>query len=431
MKLLIKNGTVVDPAGKMSGEYDVLVEGGKISSVSRSIVEKADRVIDAKGLIVCPGFIDMHVHLREPGREDKETILTASRAAARGGICTIVGMPNTTPNADNQTVVHYVTSKAKEEAIVNVYPVGSITKQSKGKELAEIGDLKRAGAIAVSDDGEPIMDMDVYRKALQYLRMWKLPLISHSEDKDLSRGKVMHEGLVSTELGLAGIPALAESIAVAREIALAEDTGTPIHFTHISTKQSLDYIRDAKRRKIKVTCDTCPHYFILTDEAVRGYNPLARVNPPLRSKEHLDAVIKALKDDVVDVITTDHAPHLLVEKYHEFDNCATGIVGLETSVGLVMTYLVRKKMLTVEQMVLKMSTNPAAILGLASKGSLAPGNDADITIIDPEKKETVDATEFESKARNTPFNGYEMTGVPAYTIVSGRVIMKGRKVLVS
>jgi dihydroorotase len=438
MKILIKNGTVIDPAQKLNSQYDVLIEDGKVKTVAKniSISEKMDKsdkmihIIDAKGLIVCPGLIDMHVHLREPGREDKETICTASRAAAKGGITTIVGMPNTVPNADNQTVVHYVVAKAKDEAIVNVYPVGSVTKHSLGKELAEIGDLKRAGAIAVSDDGSPIVNMDVYRKALQYLQMWNLPLISHSEDTDLSKGGVMHEGIISTILGLPGIPAIAESISVAREIALCEDTGTPIHFTHISTRQSLDFIRDAKKRNVKVTCDTCPHYFILTDEAVLGYNPLAKVNPPLRSKEHVEAVKEALRNGVVDVITTDHAPHLLVEKYLEFDNCASGISGVETSVGLVMTHLVKEKVISISQMVEKMSANPAKILGLKTKGSLAAGNDADVTIIDPNLKETIDIRKFESKGKNTPFNGWQVTGLPVYTIVAGKIVMKNRSVIV-
>jgi dihydroorotase len=434
MKILIKNGTVIDPAQKLNSQSDVLIEDGKIMSVAKniSISDKTDKnvqIIDAKGLFVCPGLIDMHVHLREPGREDKETIATASRAAAKGGITTIVGMPNTSPNADNQTVVHYVVAKAQEEAVVNVYPVGSITKNSLGKELAEIGDLKRAGAIAVSDDGSPIVNMDVYRKALQYLQMWNLPLISHPEDTDLSKGGVMHEGIISTRLGLSGIPAIAESISVAREIALCEDTKTPIHFTHISTKQSLDFIRDAKKRNVKVTCDTCPHYFTLTDEAVIGYNSLAKVYPPLRSKEHMVAVKEALRNDVIDVITTDHAPHLLVEKYLEFDNCANGISGVETSVGLVMTYLVKEKIISIQQMVEKMSVNPAKILGLKTKGSLAAGYDADITIIDPNMSETIDVTKFESKGKNTPFNGWKVTGLPIYTIVAGKIVMKNREVI--
>jgi dihydroorotase len=430
MKLLIKNGTVVDPDQKLNSQMDVLLEDGKVKAVGKNIVpDKNTVIIDAKGLFVCPGLIDMHVHLREPGREDKETIATASRAAAKGGITTIVGMPNTVPNADNQTVVHYVVTKAKEEAIVNVYPVGSVTKHSQGKELAEIGDLKRAGAVAVSDDGSPIVNMDVYRKALQYLKMWNLPLISHSEDIDLSKGGVMHEGIVSTILGLPGIPAIAESISVAREIALCEDTGTPIHFTHISTKQSLDFIREAKSRKVKVTCDTCPHYFTLTDEAVYGYNPLAKVNPPLRSKEHMDAVKEGLRNNVIDVITTDHAPHLLVEKYLEFDNCASGISGVETSVGLVMTHLVKEKVITIQQMVEKMSANPAKILSLKGKGSLAVGNDADVTIIDPNGEETIDVRKFESKGKNTPFNGWKVIGLPVYTIVAGKIVMKNREVI--
>ncbi len=317
-KLLIKNGRLVDPANKVDKELDVLVENGKIKELAKGIKVKADETIEAKGLIVAPGLIDMHVHLREPGREDKETIATASRAAAKGGFATIVGMPNSTPDADNQTVIEFVLSKARKEAIVNVLPVGAITKKRQGRELAEIGELRKTGAVAVSDDGSDVQDANVMRKALEYCTMWSMPVLSHSEDGDLAAGGVMHEGFVSTELGLPGKPAAAEEVMVAREIILSGLAGCPIHFCHVSTAGSVDLIRLAKKQEAKVSAETCPHYFTLTDEAVRGYNANAKVNPPLRSKADLKAVKKGLQDGTIDVIASDPAPHLLVEKFREF-----------------------------------------------------------------------------------------------------------------
>ncbi len=424
--LLIKNGHVVDPANKFDGEADVLVENGKIKEVGKGVKAKADKTIDAKGLVVSPGLIDMHVHLREPGREDKETIATASRAAAAGGFTTIVGMPNSTPDADNQTVVEFVLSRAKTDAVVNVLPVGAITKKRQGKELAEIGELKKTGAVAVSDDGSDIQDANVMRKALEYCKMWNMPVLSHSEDKMLSAKGVMHEGLVSTELGLAGKPAAAEEVMVAREIILAKLAGSPIHFCHISTEGSVDLIRLAKKQGAMVSCETCPHYFTLTDEAVRGYNANAKVNPPLRSKEHLKAVLAGLKDGTIDVIASDHAPHLLVEKFWEFDLCENGVIGLETALPLVLTKLVGEKVVSLSEAIAKMSCNPARILGI-EKGSLAKGSDADITIIDVTAEHTIGPEKFESKARNTPFAGMKVKGKAVYTIVAGTVVMEKGK----
>ncbi len=431
MKLLIKNGTVIDPKNKINSKKDVLIVNGKIEKIANKITtEKDTEVIDANGLIVAPGFIDMHVHLREPGREDKETIATATRSAARGGLTTIVGMPNTTPNADDQTVIGYVVSMAAKEGIVNVYPVGSLTKKSEGKELAQIGDLKRAGAIAVSDDGRGVQSAALMKKAMEYLKKFDLPIISHSEDEHFGEDWAMHEGIVSTKLGLAGKPPAAEDVIIARDIVLSQATGYPIHFTHINSIGSVEMIRDAKKRGIKVTCDTCPHYFTLTDEAVIGYNPMAKMNPPLRPKEHLDEIKKGLKDGTIDAISTDHAPHLLVEKYYEFDDCENGIVGFETSIALTMTHLVHKKIISTEQMVMLMSTNPADILKLKNKGHLSVGADADITIIDSDKEEVIDKALFESKGKNTPFDGWALKGIPVYTIVCGKVVMKDRKIVV-
>jgi len=426
--LLIKGGRVIDPANRIDAEMDVFVENGKIAKAAKGINAKADETIDAKGLIVCPGLIDLHAHLREPGREDKETIGTASRAAAMGGFTSIVGMPNTNPAADNQTVIEFVLSKARKEAVVNVYPVGAITVKREGHNLAEIGELKKTGAVAVSDDGSDIQDANVMMKALQYCTMWKMPVISHSEDIRLSAGGAMHEGLVSTELGLPGKPAAAEEVMIAREIILSDYTGCPIHFTHVSAKGSVEMIRDAKKRGIKVTADTCPHYFSLTDEAVKGYNANAKVNPPLRSREHVEAVKKGLQDGTIDVIATDHAPHLLVEKFLEFEECESGIVGLETAVPLVISKLVNEKILGLNDAIAKMTVNPARILGL-EKGTLSAGADADITIIDLGKEQPVDPSRFESKGRNTPFGGWKLKGWPVCTIVGGKIVMRERKIV--
>ncbi|MFA4855591.1 MAG: dihydroorotase [archaeon] len=425
--LIIRNGRVIDPANKIDAEMDVFVKDGKIAGLEKGIREKADKIIDAKGLIVCPGLIDMHVHLREPGREDKETIATASRAAAKGGFTTIAGMPNTTPDADNQTVIEFVLSRAGRDAVVNVLPIGAITRKREGHQLAEIGELKKTGAVAVSDDGADIQDANVMRRALEYCTMWDMPVLSHSEDKNLSADGTMHEGLVSTELGLPGKPAAAEEVMVAREIILSNAANCPIHFCHVSTQGSVELIRLAKKRGQKVSAETCPHYFTLTDEAVRGYNANAKVNPPLRSKEHLEAVIAGLRDGTIDAIASDHAPHLLVEKFLEFDFCENGIVGLETSLGLVLTKLVHSKVLALSDAVAKMTCNPAKILHL-DKGTLGKGKDADITIIDLNAEEIVDPGKFESKGRNTPFGGMKLKGKAVYTIVAGKVVMEKGKV---
>lgn len=428
VNILIKGGRVIDPANNIDQISDVYIENGKIKEIGKDIAVKTPEVIDAKNLLVCPGFIDMHVHLREPGREDKETIATCSRAAARGGFTTIVGMPNTTPVADDQTVVGYVVSKAEKEAIVNVYPIGSMTKKSESKGIAQIGDLVNAGAIALSDDGKPVKDAGLLLKTLKYLTMWGVPYLSHAEEVEISGDGVMHEGRVSTELGLKGIPAESEAVCVARDIVLSEGAKVPVHFTHVSTKQSISMIKNAKERGVSVTCDTCPQYFSLTDENVKGYNPNAKMYPPLRGEEHRNAIRTALKEGVIDAISTDHAPHLPVEKYLEFDQCANGIVGLESSVPLTMTKLVGENVIGIKEAVEKYTINPARILKL-NKGTLGVGSDADITIIDPQRTEVLKKEDFESKGRNTPFDGWELKGIPVYTIVGGRMVMKDRKIV--
>lgn len=428
MKLLLKNGLVTDPKNNIiEKQRDVLIVDGKIAEIAKKIETKVDETIDVAGCIVAPGFIDMHVHLREPGREDKETIATATRAAARGGITTVVGMTNTDPAADSPTVLEYVHSRAAKEGIVNVLTAANITQNGDGERVAEIGQLKKYGAVALTDDGKGVNDLNVLRRALQYAAMFNLPLLSHSQDPELTQDAVVHEGLISTELGLPGQSATAEVAAIAREIVLAEETRHHIHFCHISTRQSVELIAAAKKRGVPVSAETCPHYFTLTDEAVKTIGSNAIMQPPLRPEADRQAIIKALADDVIDVIATDHAPHLLGDKYLELTEVARGIVGLETSIPLVMTYLVHTKKLTVRQMVEKMSVNPAAILHL-DKGHLSIGAEADITVIDPNRAETIDKNNFASKGRNTPFHGQDVRGVPALTIVKGNVVMKDRMV---
>ncbi len=427
MKLLIKNGRVIDPANKIDKVTDILIENGKISSVGQSITEKSAELIDAKNLVVAPGLIDMHTHLREPGREDKETVATATRAAARGGFTTILGMPNTDPILDDQTAVEFVLARAKRDGIINVYTTGSATKGQQGKELADMWELKNSGAVAVTDDGRAIGSANVIHKALTYAKMLGLPYLSHAEEPSMTG--VMHEGLVSTELGLEGKPAVAEDIVVARDIMLAEYENAQIHFCHGSTKGTMGLVAAAKKKGLNVSVETCPHYFSLSDEAVRGYNQNAKMNPPLRSKEHVEAVKRALKEDVIDVIATDHAPHLLSEKFVEFDDAAPGIVGLETAVPLVINNLVHTGVLTLPQAIAKMTINPARILKIP-KGTLSVGADADVTLIDMNREETINAADFESKGRNTPFNGMKLKGIPVMTIVAGKVVMKDRKVVV-
>lgn len=427
MKLLIRGGRVIDPAQNFDKTADVLIENGLIAAVESAIKGHFEEVYEARGKIVAPGLIDPHVHLREPGREDKETIATCAKAAARGGFTTIVGMPNTTPQADNQTVIEFVKSKAAQEAVVDVFQVGNITKGGQGRELAEIGELSRSGVIALSDDGSSIMNADVMNKALEYAKMFGLLFINHSEDVNLAGEWAMNEGRVSTRLGLPGKSALAEEVMIARDLMLAEEVGVPIHFTHVNTARSVKLIQAARERGVAATCDTCPHYFSLSEEAVDGYNSQAKMNPPLRPEVDVEAMKVGLGDGLIDAIGSDHAPHLLVEKYREFTECANGIVGLETSLPLAVTKLVGEKYLDWPGLIQKMSLNPAKILGLSDRGSLAPGKRGDLTVIDPKRKEVVDKNKFESKGRNTPFDGWELTGAAVLTVVAGRVVMKDRE----
>jgi len=422
MKLLIKNGRVIDPAAKRDGAFDVLVSEGKIEKIGEKIDERDCRVVDAKGKIVAPGLIDIHTHLREPGHEEEETIASGTRAAARGGVTTIFCMPNTHPPLDNAPAVEFVTLKAKKEGVVNVFPIGCITKNSAGEELAEIGVLKKAGVVAVSDDGNPVMNSQVMRRALEYTKMFKLPVIAHCEDKNLSRNGVMNEGHTSMVLGLRGIPRQSEEIMVSRDIMLAELTGGHLHIAHMSTSGSVELVRQAKKRKINVTAETCPHYFTLIDEVVKKYNTNTKMNPPLRRAQDVAAIKEGLADGTIDCICTDHAPHTEEEKNKEYDLAPFGIIGLETMLGLVVTELIEKKVLNWADAISKMSANPARIFGLEGRGNLKPGSIADIVIIDPKRSYTFGANDFVSKSRNSPFTDFPLRGFPETTIVGGAIV---------
>ncbi len=428
-KILIQNGRIIDPANNLDTQTNILIENGKITKIGKTITKDSKTVvIDAKNKIVSPGFIDIHVHLREPGREDKETIHTASRSAAKGGITSVVAMPNTTPVADNQTVIEYVLSKARKESIINIFASGKITKGELGDTLAEIWELKKTGAIAVSDDGYDISDLGLYRKAMQYCKTHDMPIISHTEDCNLSDGGHMHEGEVSSKLGIKGIPACAEDAATARLIALVEDVGHPLHFTHVSTKGALDFIRMGQKKKLPITADATPHHFSLTDKAVENFDTNAKVNPPLRSEDHRKAILQGLKDNTISVIATDHAPHLWTEKHRDFESSPCGVVGFETMLSLIITNLVNKKILTLPQALAKITVNAAKIVNL-KKGTLSIGSDADVTIFDPEATWTVEKTKFESKGQNSPFHGMKLHGVVTHTIVNGKIVVKDGKII--
>jgi dihydroorotase len=425
MNLLIKGGRLIDPSQGIDDTMDILIADGVVLELGHGLTApEGTQSIDATGLIVTPGLIDMHVHLRDPGLEYKEDIATGSRAAAAGGFTSIACMPNTSPVIDNKAVTSYILNKARNEAVVNVFPIGAITKGSKGENLAEMGELKEAGCVAVSDDGKPVASAELMRRALEYAKGVGITVISHSEELSLVGDGVMNEGFVSTELGLKGIPWAAEDVAVAREVYLAEFTGAPVHIAHISTAGSARIIRNAKARGVKVTCETAPHYFTLTDEAVLGYNTNAKMNPPLRGAGDVAAMKAALADGTIDAIATDHAPHHPDEKDVEFNIALNGIVGLETSLPLSLK-LVEDGCLDLKALVSLMSCNPAKILGL-ERGTLKPGAVADVTIIDPLKKWQVSAEKLESKSKNTPFLGWQMKGAAAYTIVKGQVVNKAQ-----
>lgn len=420
MNILIKNGHVIDPANKVDEKLDVLVTDGKIAKLGKpgSLSDNSARVIDASGKLVVPGLIDMHVHLREPGFEYKETIATGTAAAKAGGFTSVCCMPNTNPVNDSRSVTEFILAQARN-ASARVFPIGAITKGSKGEELTEMAELHTAGCFAVSDDGRPVMNAAIMRRAMEYSKIFDLLVISHCEDSSLSDKGVMNEGVVSTELGLRGIPRSAEDVMTGRDISLAELTGCRLHIAHVSTAGSVRMVRDAKSRGVKVTAETCPHYFSLTEEAVRGYNTMAKMNPPLRTTDDVAAIKQGLKDGTIDVIATDHAPHALDEKSGEFDYAPFGVVGLETALGLTLR-LVDEGALSLSEAVRKLTNNPASILKIG-EGTLTAGSDADITIIDPNTEWTVDASQFKSKSKNTPFNGWKLRGRAVQAIVGGKV----------
>ena len=431
MLTLIRGGRVIDP-GNLDDIMDILVSEGAIVEIKTPDAESSEypeskiehpetRIIDASGKIVTPGLIDMHVHLREPGHEYKETIETGCMAAAFGGFTAVCTMPNTNPVNDNRQVTEFILKKAAEADIVRVLPVAAVSLGLLGENLCEYGDLKEVGAVALSDDGNPVMDNQFMRRALEYAKGFGLPVISHSEDLDLTAGGVMNEGAVATRMGLAGIPNASESVMVMRDIALCELTGASVHIAHVSTGESVRAIRDAKERGVAVTAETAPHYFTLTDEAVKEYNTNAKMNPPLRSHKDRKTIRMGLADGTIDVIATDHAPHSSIEKDVEFDRAANGIIGLETSLPLCLK-LVSDGVITLTDLVAKMSTNPARILGI--ENGLKVGNRADITIIDPDRSYRVDADNLRSLSRNTPFDGWEMNGKAVLTMVGGKIVFQ-------
>lgn len=421
MNLLIKNAIIVNADKIEARPQDILLDKGVIARIAPAIPAENLRVINASGRLVLPGLIDMHVHLREPGREDKETIETGSRAAARGGFTTIMCMPNTNPVIDNAMIVEGIIKEARRVGLVNVIPVGAITKGQKGAELTDMAELRQSGCLALSDDGKAVHNSQLMRLALDYAKMTGLLLIQHCQDCCLTSGGVMNEGLNSTVLGMKGDPGVSETVIVSRDIELANYLKTRVHLAHMSLKRSVELIRFAKSQGIQVTAEACPHHFTLTDDAVRSFDPNTKVNPPLRTQEDVDAIKEGLRDGTIDCIVTDHAPHTKEDKEVGFDAAPFGMIGLETSVGLTMTELVHKNVLTLSQMVEKMSTAQARIMGLKSKGCLAEGYDADITIIDPDREWVVRSENFLSKSKNSPFVGRTLKGMVETTICGGKV----------
>lgn len=421
---MIQGGRVIDPANNIDDTLDVLIENGKIEAVGKHLAADAE-VIDASGMIVAPGLVDMHVHLRDPGRTDEETVETGLRAAAKGGFTSIACMPNTDPVTDSASVVEYIQRQAKDAGFGNVFPIGAITHGLAGERLSEMGELIQAGAVGFSDDGKCVMNSQLMRRALEYTRMWGKPVISHAEDELLARNGQINEGYWSTVLGLKGIPSAAEEVIIARDIILAELTGGKLHIAHLSTAGSLDLVKRAKEHGVNVTCEVTPHHLILTDENLQGYDTNFKVNPPLRTAADIEALRKGLKDGIIDAIASDHAPHARHEKEMEFDYAPFGMIGLETTLGLILTELVDGGVLSLGGAIAKMSAGPSRILGIP-KGSLGIGGDADLIVIDTNAILEVSANKFESKSINSPYVGRTLKGVVKDVFTAGEPVIKDK-----
>lgn len=417
--ILIRNGHVIDPFNGVDGVADVLVRGDKIAAVG-PCTESVDDEMDARGKIVCPGLIDMHVHLREPGGEESETIATGAQAAVAGGVTSVACMPNTDPAIDSRDVAEFVSLQGKRAGWANVFPIGAVTKGRRGAELAELGQLVEGGAVGFTDDGAPIESAEIMRRALQYASMFDKPILTHSEVRDLTKGGVMNEGFTSMKLGLPGMPPVAEEIMIARDIMLAELTGGRLHVLHVSTAGSVDLVRQGKKRGIRVTAEVCPHHFLLTDECMARFDSNYKMSPPLRTEQDIRELIGGLVDGTIDAICTDHAPHAPEKKALELDQAPFGIIGLETLIPLCVHGLIEPGYLGWPELIEKLTVNPARILGI-DKGTLSPGSDADITIIDPDAKWEIDPAQFLSKSRNCPFGGWTVSGLADVVIVGGVV----------
>lgn len=423
MKLLLKSGRVVNPATNFNDIVDILIEDEKIIKIGADLQSDDAEIFDATGLIIAPGLIDMHVHLREPGQEAKEDIGSGTRAAAAGGITTVACMPNTSPVIDNSVLVQGIAQRAQQDGVVKVKVVGALSKGQEGKELAEIGDMLEAGAVAITDDGHYVDSAKLLMNGLDYIARYDLPIISHAEDNTLTEDGVMHEGAVSAMLGMKGRPAVAEDIAVSRDILLAEYTNARIHIAHISSKGAVELVRQAKKRGVKVTAEVTPHHLTLTDEEIKNFNVAAKVCPPLRSKDHVQAMIEGLKDGTIDAIVTDHSPHAFEEKDREFKFAPNGFTGMETSLGVILTNLYHTGIMTIDEIIEKMSVAPAKILKLDA-GNIEIGKIADLTVIDPEKTWKVDSNKFYSRGKFTPYDGVELKGKAVATIVNGKIVME-------
>ena len=421
MKLLIQQGRLVDPVSGIGGVMDVLVEDGKIAVLGSDIRDPEAEVLDARGLTICAGLVDMHVHLRDPGQEYKETIETGTRAAARGGFTSVACMPNTRPAIDCAEQISYVKRKAEEACGVNVWPIGAVSQGEKGEALTDFEELKQAGAVALSDDGMPVQNANLMRDALILAHRQDLTVLSHCEDADMVKNYAVNEGRVSRQLRLPGRPAIAEEIMVARDAMLAEETGAAVHICHISTAKAVAIVRRYKKKGVHITCETCPQYFSLTEDEVLEQGAMARVNPPLRTRADVEAIIEGLKDGTIDAIATDHAPHSAEEKARLLEEAPSGMVGLETALGVTLTYLYHTKHMPLSDILRKMTLNPACILRI-NKGRLAIGGDANMVIFDPDEEWTVDPEQFASKGRNTPFGGHKLKGKVKYTIVGGKIV---------